>query len=81
MVTGLLRLLVVAVVAALAALAYRKGEMLLAGGVLGLACIGFLSLRRRGPRRPRASLLHDPSVSTLVFPPESKTAQAVRPPR
>lgn len=79
--TGSLRsVAAVALVVLVAWMAYRNGGMLLSGASLGLLGTAFLVFRRLAAARPRAGLLHDPAVSTLVFPPETRVQRA-RPPR
>jgi hypothetical protein len=81
MVTGSVRLVAgVALAGAVAWTAYESGGMLLMGAVLILLSAGFCFRFMRASRL-RADLLHDPAVSTLVFPPESNMQQAARPPR
>lgn len=48
--------------------------------VLVLLLAGLLGLRFVSASRLRTDLLHDPEVSTLVFPPARKLGQPVRPP-
>lgn len=80
MVSSPLRLLAtVAAASALAWAAYEGRAMLLAGALLALLCGGLFLWMKAG--RGRDDTLHDPAVSTLVFPPESKFQQSVLPPR
>lgn len=82
MVIGSVKLVAgVAVAAVVARIAYGIGGMSLVATGLGLLCIGVIAFRSLSASRQRADLLHDPAVSTLVFPPESKVRQAARPPR
>jgi hypothetical protein len=79
MVTSSLKLFTgLALAAAIALSAYDGGGVLLSAAVLVLVCAGLFCLRSLSGSRFRTELLHDPAVSTLVFPPESKLQ---RPPR
>jgi hypothetical protein len=79
MVTSSLKLFTgIALVAAVAWSAYSGVAMpLLAAGVLVL-CVVLLWARSSRGSPFRTELLHDPAVSTLVFPPESKLQQPRR---
>lgn len=48
---------------------------------LALLCAGLVGLGWVSARKARADALHDPTVSTLVFPPESKFRNSVQPRR
>lgn len=77
------RLLALAVAAGGAWAAYKTEGVVLGTALLALICagvIGFLWKGKGAPRR-RSVVLHDPAISTLVFPPESKFRQSVLPPR
>jgi hypothetical protein len=74
------RLFVVVFVAALLAATYASRAALLAVVLLGLLVGACLVVRRIQAQRRQGALLHDPGVSTLVFPPESKFRQSVLPP-
>jgi hypothetical protein len=71
----------IAFAAALAILvaAYTRGGLLPACGALAVIAGGVLGVRWMRADRARADVLHDPAVSTLVFPPESRFQHAVRP--
>jgi hypothetical protein len=69
------------VAAAVAWVTYDSAGMLLGGAVLAVLCVAFIGLFWMGGSRRGADVLHDPAVSTLVFPPESKFQQSVLPPR
>lgn len=72
MVTTLLKLFIgVAITAVAAWSAYDGRAILLLAAVLVL-CAGLLWVRLSSVSRRETALLHDPAVSTLVFPPESK---------
>jgi hypothetical protein len=75
------RLFVVVFVAALLAASYASRAILLAVVLLGLLGAACLVARRIQAGRKHGDLLHDPAVSTLVFPPESKFRQSVLPPQ
>lgn len=82
MITGNFRWIAAAAVAAAVAwAAYKSGGALLAGVSFVLVMAGFFGLSRLGASRRGDDVLHDPAVSTLVFPPESKFQQSVLPPR
>ncbi len=66
-------------VAAFAAFANR-GSLLVAG-LLGVLALGLVKLAAASFGEDRSSALHDPGVSTLVFPPESRFEQSVLPKR
>jgi len=48
--------------------------------VLALLCAGLIGLVRRA-RQGKQDTLHDPAISTLVFPPESKFQPSALPKR
>jgi hypothetical protein len=80
MITSSLKLFIgLALAAAVAWNAYDGGAMLLVPAVLMLMllCLGLFWVRSPSSRL-RTELLHDPAVSTLVFPPESKLQQPPR---
>ena len=57
--------------------AYEGGGVLLAGACLALLLFALMGLRWIGAARRRGEVLHDPAISTLVFPPESKFQSSV----
>ena len=61
--------------------AYASRALLLGAVLFALLCAGVIGVRFLRAGRERGALLHDPAVSTLVFPPESKFRQSVSPPR
>src|SRR4051812_37146601 len=65
---------------AAAGAAYASRGSLLASGLFALLCAVLIGLGWRR-RATRTSGLTDPSISTLVFPPESKFQPSVLPPR
>ena len=76
------RLLAAAAAAAVVWVAFEHRGWPLAAALLALlggTTIGILWLR--AGRRRDGGELHDPAISTLVFPPESKFQQSVLPPR
>ena len=77
MITGLLRWAAVALAVSVAWAAYKWGGVLLAGSWLALVCFALLVFRRLSASRRDADLLHDPAISTLVFPPESQFQSSV----
>jgi hypothetical protein len=52
--------------------AYASRSMPLASALLALLCAGLVAASWRSARRDRQAHLHDPAISTLVFPPESR---------
>jgi hypothetical protein len=74
------RLFVIVLVAAGLAATYASRAILIAVVVVGLLVSACLVARRIHAGRKQGTLLHDPGVSTLVFPPESKFRQSVLPP-
>jgi len=78
MVTSSLKFLIgLALAAAVAWTAYAGSAVLAVAAVLILVCLVLFWARSSGSRL-RTELLHDPAVSTLVFPPESKLQQPSR---
>jgi hypothetical protein len=75
------RVIVMAAAALIAATAYSRFGALFGAGVLALLGLAALCARWLKSRRAQGAGLHDPGVSTLVFPPESKFHQSVLPPR
>ncbi|TFZ02659.1 hypothetical protein EZ313_15490 [Ramlibacter henchirensis] len=61
--------------------AYASRGTPLASAMLALLCAGLLGLLWSRAGRGRDDDLHDPGISTLVFPPESRFDQPVLPPR
>jgi uncharacterized membrane protein YjjB (DUF3815 family) len=59
--------------------AYKSGGALLAGAWLALFCVGLIGAFWIHAYRKSADVFHDPAVSTLVFPPESKFQSSVMP--
>jgi fatty acid desaturase len=79
MVTSLLKISVrIAVAAAAAWAAFQGGAMLLLAAVLVLLYVVLFSLSVRSGSRSGDDVLHDSTISTLVFPPDSRIH---RPPR
>jgi hypothetical protein len=74
------RLFFVVLVGAALAATYASRAILLGIVALGLFGVGYFVARRIQAARKRGALLHDPAISTLVFPPESKFRQSVLPP-
>ena len=66
-----------ALAAAVAWAAYERSGALLAGAWLALVGLGWVGYAWISAARRRADVLHDPAVSTLVFPPESKFQSSV----
>jgi hypothetical protein len=62
----------IALPATVAWTAYEGGAPLSLAAVLMLLCVALFWVRSSSSSRFRTELLHDPAVSTLVFPPESK---------
>jgi uncharacterized membrane protein YfcA len=73
-------LFVIFAVAGVLLATYASREILLAAVLFALVCGGYSLVRRIRAEREQDALLHDPAVSTLVFPPESKFRQSVLPP-
>jgi hypothetical protein len=67
----------VALAVSVAWAAYRSGGALLAGAWLALFCVGLIGFFWIRASRRNADVFHDPAVSTLVFPPESKFQSSV----
>jgi hypothetical protein len=67
--------------AALLLAAYASRAILLGAVLFALLCAIVIGVRMLRAGRERGALLHDPAVSTLVFPPESKFRRSVSPPR
>jgi hypothetical protein len=65
--------------AAWGAFAHRGTPLTFA--LLALVCAGLIGFACARALRGRTDALHDPAVSTLVFPPESKFQQSVLPRR
>lgn len=61
--------------------AYESRGTPLVSALLALACAGFVGFAWVKASRRKSDFLHDPAVSTLVFPPESKFPQSVLPKR
>ena len=61
--------------------AYASRGTIVSSGVFVLLCAAFMGLAWRIGSKATANGLHDPSISTLVFPPESKFQPSVLPPR
>ena len=61
--------------------AYANRGTPLAFALLALVCAGLIGFAWVRAGRGRVDGLHDPAVSTLVFPPESKFQQSVLPKR
>lgn len=66
---------------AAAGAAYGSRGTILFSAVFALLCAVFLGLGWRSGGKARGNGLNDPSISTLVFPPESKFQPSVLPPR
>jgi hypothetical protein len=64
-----------------AAAAYASRGTILSSGAFVLLCAVFMGLGLRSGGKARADGLSDPSISTLVFPPESKFQPSVLPRR
>jgi len=77
---GLKSFAFIAAAAAAAVGAYASRGMPLVSMLLALLCAALVGGAWRAARR-RADSLHDPAISTLVFPPESKFRQSVLPRR
>jgi hypothetical protein len=80
MFTPHVKLFFIVLVAAASAATYASRATSLGSIALGLLGAGYWVARRIQVARKQDALLHDPSASTLVFPPESKFRQSVLPP-
>lgn len=74
------RLLVAVALAACVGVTYAKLGILAGTGLLSLLLCGAFSARSIR-RKDGGTVMHDPAISTLVFPPESKFQQSVLPPK
>jgi hypothetical protein len=63
---------VIVAAVALVLATYASRSILLAAALVALVCGGAVGVQRLRARRQKRTLLHDPGVSTLVFPPESR---------
>jgi len=61
--------------------AYASRGTILTSALFALLCAVLIGLGWRSACRGKSKGLGDPSVSTLVFPPESKFRPSVLPPR
>jgi membrane protein implicated in regulation of membrane protease activity len=66
---------------AAAAAAYASRGTILSCGCFVVLCAVFMGLGWRSSGKVTRDGLRDPSISTLVFPPESKFQPSVLPPR
>ena len=78
MFTAFLRAAVAIALAVLVAWgAYTRAGLLLASALVALFCFGAMAFARISAARRKGDIVHDPAISTLVFPPESKFQSSV----
>jgi hypothetical protein len=75
------RLVAIAAAAAVLSAAYASRGIVLASALFALLCAGVVGAHCIRAARGRRVVLHDPAVSTLVFPPESKFQHSAFPRR